>query len=207
LGTGFSDAVFAAQSYPLPRSLGGVSVSVNGVDAPLYSVSPRQIMFQTPWSTDTAASVEVHAGSTSPFESQLRFSTAAPPALGAFLPLAIHQDWGELVTPDLPARPGEILHLYGTGFGGVDPTQADGAPAPADPPARTVVPVACWTWGADQTTRLEVPVLFAGLAPGLVGYYQMDIRLPASNLPASVQLNCTGDGDNSHFHASFAVTP
>jgi uncharacterized protein (TIGR03437 family) len=61
--------------------------------------------------------------------------------------------------------------------------------------------------GADSVTQLEVPVLFAGLAPGLVGYYQMDIRLPASNLSASTQLNCKGEGDNSNFRGSIAVTP
>ena len=76
-GTGFSDAAFTAD-YPLPRSLGGVSVTVNGVLAPLYAVTPQQIVFQAPWSTATPATVEVHAASTSPFEPQLQFQTTAP---------------------------------------------------------------------------------------------------------------------------------
>ena len=208
-GTGFSDESFAAESYPLPRSLGGVSVSVNGVFAPIYSVAPRQIVFQTPWDTDQTATVEVHTNSTSPFAPQLRFLTTAPRSLAAFLPLAgsleaagllaVHQNWEALVAASLPARPGEILHLYGTGFGSVDRTPADGTPAPADPPARTVAPITCSVLGADSVTQLEVPVLFAGLAPGLVGYYQMDIRLPASNLSASTQLNCKGEGTTATF--------
>ena len=109
------------------------------------------------------------------------------------------------MTADLPARPNEVLHLYGAGFGRVDRSQADGVPAPSDPPASTVVPITCWAWGADNVTQLDIPVLFAGLAPGLVGYYQMDIRVPASNLRASVQLNCTGEGDNSNFFGWFAA--
>ena|ERR1700736_4724957 len=83
--------------------------------------------------------------------------------------------------------------------------QADGVPAPVDPPARTVVPITCWASGADNVTKLEIPVLFAGLAPGLAGYYQMDIRLPAANLRPAIQLNCTGEGDNSNFFGSFAA--
>jgi hypothetical protein len=35
----------------------------------------------------------------------------------------------------------------------------------------------------------------------------MDVRLPAANLRSSVQLNCTGEGDNSNFYGSFAVKP
>uniref|UniRef100_Q027K4 IPT/TIG domain-containing protein n=1 Tax=Solibacter usitatus (strain Ellin6076) TaxID=234267 RepID=Q027K4_SOLUE len=170
-GTGFSDPVFTA-GYPLPRSLGGVSVSVNGVLAALYTVAPQQILFQAPWDTVTPATLEVHAASTSPFEPKLQFQTTAAPSLPAIL-LAIHEDWSGLVTATEPARSGEILHLYGTGFGPVDSQQLDGVPAPADPPAHTQLPVTC----SDTATSQAIPVLFAGLAPNLVGYYQLDLQL------------------------------
>jgi uncharacterized protein (TIGR03437 family) len=183
-GTGFSDSVFTAQ-FPLPRSLGGVSVSVNGVLAPLYTVTPRQIVFQAPWETVTPATVEVHADSTSPFEPELQFVTTTSPSLPAIL-LAVHEDWSGLVTAALPGRPGELVHLYGTGFGPVDLPQLDGVPAPADPPARTLAPITC----SDTLTHQPIPVLFAGLAPGLAGYYQLDIRLPQSNITPSLQLTC-----------------
>jgi uncharacterized protein (TIGR03437 family) len=183
-GAGFSDSVFIAQ-YSLPRYLGGVSVSVNGILAPLFIVTPRQIVFQAPWETVTPATVEVHLASTSPFEPQLQFQTTASPSLPAIL-LAVHEDWSGLVTAALPARPAEVLHLYGTGFGPVDSPQLDGVPAPADPPARTLRPVTC----SDSLTHQSIPVLFAGLAPGLVGYYQLDIRLPQSNPSPSPQITC-----------------
>jgi uncharacterized protein (TIGR03437 family) len=219
-GAGFSDRVYAAESYPLPRSLGGVSVSVNGVDSPLVSVSPTQILLQVPSQTGLETNVEVKTESCSPFIPQLRFATTTLTGFGAFLrnlrspsayggwdALAVHQDWSALVTSGNPARPGEIVHLYGTGFGRVDSQPPDGLPAPADPPARTVIPVTCWAWGADNVARLDIPVLYAGLAPGLAGVYQMDVRLPAANLRPSVQLNCIGEGDNSNFLGSFAVKP
>jgi uncharacterized protein (TIGR03437 family) len=219
-GAGFSDRVYGAESYPLPRSLGGVSVNVNGVDSPLVFVSPTQILLQVPFQTELETNVEVKTESSSPFVPQLHFATTTLTGFGAFLPhpqspsayggsdaFAVHQDWNALVTSVTPARPGEILHLYGTGFGRVDSQPPDGMPAPADPPARTVTPITCWAWGADNLTKMDIPVLFAGLAPGLAGVYQMDVRLPSANLRSSVQLNCTGEGDNSNFLGSFAVKP
>ena len=80
-------------------------------------------------------------------------------------------------------------------------------PAPANPPARTITPLTCSAWGADNVTRMDFPVLYAGLAPGLVGVYQMDVRLPVANLRPSVQLACTGEGVDNNFVGSFAVKP
>ena len=68
-----------------------------------------------------------------------------------------------------------------------------------------MVPVTCWAWGADNTTQLDIPVLFSGLAAGTAGYYQMDVRLPLTNLRPSTQISCTGAGYNSDFFGSFAV--
>src|SRR5262249_8513092 len=153
------------------------------------------------------------------FVPQLKFDTITLVGFGTFLPdpqspsaygdwdaLAIHEDWSAFIGSANPARPNEIVHLFGTGFGRVDPQPADGAPPPAHPLARTIIPVACQAFGADNTP-LDIPVLYSGLAPGLVGVYQMDVRLPASNLRSSVQLACAGEGDNANFYGSFAVKP
>ena len=61
-GTGFADQDWAAQSAipSLPTELGGVQVYVNGVLAPLYSVTPEQINLQVPFETmGTTVSVYV----------------------------------------------------------------------------------------------------------------------------------------------------
>ncbi len=48
-GANFSDAVYTGSAtYPLPTALGKTSVSVDGIPAPLYYVSPTQINFQMP---------------------------------------------------------------------------------------------------------------------------------------------------------------
>jgi uncharacterized protein (TIGR03437 family) len=125
--------------------------------------------------------------------------------------LAIHGDWSSIVTPANPARPGEILHIYGAGFGRVDDPPPTGMPSPADPPARTVVRVTCWTWGTDNISQLDVEVLFSGLAPGLAGYYQLDIRLPGANIRPAFQFYCNGEGNTGYpysgeFFGSFSVS-
>jgi uncharacterized protein (TIGR03437 family) len=109
------------------------------------------------------------------------------------------------VTPANPARANEVIHLYGVGFGLVDPTPPTGTPAPSDPPAHTVFPIMCST-ASGTGGQLQVPVLFSGLALGLVGYYQLDIRIPPSNLAVGVgfTLGCVGYGT---FSASFPVKP
>ena len=170
-GAGLSDDVFTAPSFPLPRSLGGVSVAGERRRCPSDFRFPAQILLQVPWNTGT----ETDRGGEDGIVLDLRAAAApgkprfciastfvklprSPSAYGGFDALAVHQNWDGLVTSDNPARPNEILHLYGTGFGRVDFQPPDGMPAPADPPSRTVMPVTCWAWGADNFTKSEIPV-------------------------------------------------
>ena len=97
--------------------------------------------------------------------------------LGEACALAAHEDFSGLVTPKNRARPGEIIHLYMTGLGSVEPAVETGAPAPADPPARVRTPLTCSFRGLEGPPR-EAQVLFAGLAPGYAGYYQVTLRIP-----------------------------
>jgi uncharacterized protein (TIGR03437 family) len=50
-GRNLAASTARADSYPLPRMLGGASVTVNGAAAPLFYASPSQINFQVPSST------------------------------------------------------------------------------------------------------------------------------------------------------------
>jgi enamine deaminase RidA (YjgF/YER057c/UK114 family) len=109
---------------------------------------------------------------------------------------SVHQDFSGQITSGQPARAGEIIHLYGSGFGPVTPPVPDGASAPAAALSSTVNPVTCGGLdGAGNTIPLTV--LFSGLAPGMAGTYQLDVQLPGS-LPAesTVQVRC-GVGSNS----------
>jgi uncharacterized protein (TIGR03437 family) len=93
---------------------------------------------------------------------------------------AANQD-GHANSADAPAHPGEILAVYGTGFGPTVPPIPDGAASPASPLAT----------GAPPNVFLEgrqLAVQFAGLAPGLAGVWQINIVLP-NDAPTGPQLS------------------
>jgi uncharacterized protein (TIGR03437 family) len=80
------------------------------------------------------------------------------------------------VTPNDPAVPGEVVHLYLSGLGPVTPVQTDNTPATA-PPATINTTLSCSILGGGNgggNTR----VLFAGLSVGLVGVYQVELEIP-----------------------------
>ena len=80
-----------------------------------------------------------------------------------------------------PAHANEIVNFYATGLGPVQPAAETGASGPANPPSLVATPFSC-----------SVPVLFAGLAPGSVGFYQISLQMPVSG-PNPVPVSCTGD--------------
>ena len=78
-----------------------------------------------------------------------------------------------------PAKPGDVVSLFGTGFGTVSPSAAVGelATGMASLPANTI------TVTLGGTTVPSSDILYAGLSPGSIsGLYQFNIRIP-SNAP------------------------
>ena len=78
---------------------------------------------------------------------------------------------------DHPAAVGETLEIYGLGLGATNPMVQAGLRSPASPPARAL-----------DTPRLQIGgkdavVVFAGLAPGFAGVYQVNAIVPAGLLP------------------------
>jgi uncharacterized protein (TIGR03437 family) len=204
-GGGFTDLSFTA-TPPLPESLNGISVTIQGLKARILSVAPDALMVVVP--PDVALSVdrtvtslvEVTLVSPSPFDApraDLNIVPFAPEFVTGTgnLLIAAHQDWSGLVTPDNPARPGEILHAYGLGLGPTSPAVPYGAAAPAQEPfARFTSTFACAA--SSPTTAIPLEIFFQGLAPNLAGVYQFDFRLPSATLNGNVGLYCV-QGDTS----------
>jgi adhesin/invasin len=71
-----------------------------------------------------------------------------------------------------PAHVGDIISVYATGLGVVAPSSAEGQGGPTNPLSLVTQPVAASIGG------VPAPVTFAGLAPGYVGVYQVNIQVP-----------------------------
>jgi uncharacterized protein (TIGR03437 family) len=71
-------------------------------------------------------------------------------------------------------RPGDIVIAYATGLGPVTGSIRTGEPAPLDRIIAAQIQLSC-RFIPYQT---DAETLFAGLAPGLTGVYQINFRLP-----------------------------
>jgi uncharacterized protein (TIGR03437 family) len=175
-GDQLSFSAFApSASSPLPTILGGTSVLINNVAAPLYYTSYGQIAFQMPYNTSPGqAIVQVKRddGQTSnPVTVQV--AVHAP----RLLPAVFNPD-GSLNTPDgaHPAKRGDTIVLYGFGFGPTNPAVVAGAPAPSGPLA-SVIGQFLVDFGGNFLSPKAVPA-FAGLTPGFAGVYQVNVVIP-----------------------------
>ncbi len=149
---------------------------------PILGPSPRGIAFQVPWEVLPDRSARNRFLPPKPAWEQL-LDAGVFEAGGSALALgpasyAVHENWSTLVTSENPARPGEVIHMYAIGYGPVDGRVETGKPTPGDRLYRITTPCDWQAVGVPNDPR-PFEVLFAGLAPGLIGTYQLDFRIPA----------------------------
>ncbi len=172
----------------LPLDMGSVRVIMAGQAVPLVYVSEKQINFLVP-PTLRPGNVTVSVFRQGVYGSPVIVEVArAAPQLfssGAYV-TAFHAD-SSLISPASPARPGEIVVFYGTGFGPTDPPVAADRELPQLP-----FPIAS---RADLTVLLgglpldRERVLYCGVTQGFAGLYQLNVRLPDDLRPdPSVQV-------------------
>jgi uncharacterized protein (TIGR03437 family) len=202
-GGGLTDLAFTA-SPPLPDSLNGVSITIQGVKARILSVAPDAIMAVVPPDLTPSANasvtspVEITLASSSPFDDSPRLALNIAPFAPEFITgagnqlIAAHQDWSGLVTADNPAHPGEALHAYGLGLGPTSPAVPYGAAAPGlEPFARLTTPFSC---DVSNIPSRPVEIFFQGLAPNLTAVYQFDFRIPPDTPNGNFGLYCLQGG-------------
>jgi uncharacterized protein (TIGR03437 family) len=68
--------------------------------------------------------------------------------------------------------------MFVVGLGAVDKTVTAGAPAPSNPLANVVAPLAVYI--GSGSNQQQATVQFAGLAPGLGGLYQINVTIPTT---------------------------
>jgi len=185
--------ISSAGQVPLPLQLGGTSVQINGSSVPLFGVAnvngQQQINFQVPWELAGSQSVTVAVTNYGALSQPLTTPVlAAQPGIftdGSGNAAALHGSTNQAITTNSPATKGEVIALYATGLGPVSGHPQDGAPS------------------GSQTTTLQptvtvggfnAQVQYSGLAPGLVGGYQVNILVPAglSSGTASVLITMNG---------------
>ncbi|MGB7761542.1 MAG: SBBP repeat-containing protein, partial [Bryobacteraceae bacterium] len=166
-----------------PTKLDGVSVSVNGQPGYVYYISPTQINLLAP---DTGAGAMQVTVTNSLGTSAAVASTAETfgPAFfmlgGTYYAIATYTDYSLAAkngavpgVTTVPAKPGDTLILWGTGFGPTNPA----APVGAEP----VAGVLCYT--ADTVTvtigGINANMIYSVLS-GYAGLYQIAIQVPAA---------------------------
>lgn len=172
---------------PLPYSLGGVSVLVNGIAAPLFAVTNannvQQINFQMPCETQLGtASITVNAGGGSTTVSNVPVLAVQP---GIFtyagpgnLLYGVVQSAadGSYITPSNYAKRGGTYFMYATGLGAVSPATITNAAGIQNQIVANSVSVGVNNYGITATAQY---------APSLIGVYLVTFTLPQAVPPGA----------------------
>jgi uncharacterized protein (TIGR03437 family) len=186
-GSNLAGGLAQADTIPLSTSMGDVSVTFNGVPAPLLFVSSGQINAQLPWnviSSGTVGTVNVVVTRNN------QASAAQTLQVGPFSPgifeigniaVAINPD-GSIAAPagsipGIPTKPAKIgdpggLVILCTGLGAVDPPAVNGADSLDALRTATTTPTVLIGGKPAQ-------VVFAGMSPQFVGVNQINVAIPS----------------------------
>jgi uncharacterized protein (TIGR03437 family) len=219
---GYSHSISSADMIygNLPVRLNGVCITVNGVPAPLLGVysgsgaASDQVNFQVPSVQSTGTAVvragrncgddgqSLSAGVTTPYQlSAPEFFYFQHSSSGQNPVAAVDAFSGAFIGPSglmsgatfTPAAPGEIISIYGTGFGLTKAIPFEGQ----------LIPGPDSLGGSIQITLDGIPIssdslLYVGAAPGFAGLYQVNLQVPSG----------TPDGDHAlAIHINGTVSP
>ncbi|MCU1334751.1 MAG: glycosyl hydrolase, partial [Bryobacterales bacterium] len=178
--------VVADLSGRWPFTLGGVTVTMGGLPMPLYYVSPDVIVFQIPvflvpgplrlplvvtvGTQSVTISVTVQTYSPAIVTTNVGGSGQAKTVVALT---------GQIAAPSgafpnsRPAHVGEYISIYATGLGDVTNRPLPGVAAPSNPLSSSVVRPTVIIGGVTATD-----IQFSGLAPGFVGLFVVNARIP-----------------------------
>ena len=193
-GTNLAPAMAQAGSFPIPKTLGSVGVTVNGIAAPLNYVSPNQINLLVPFAATGSTATIVVTNSGTPSNSVSVPLAATAPGIftqdgsGANLGVVLHANY-TLVNGAAPATANEVVLIYMTGLGAVNPPVGDGAQGPSAPNLALVT--ATFSVLIDNQ---PATISYQGLAPTFAGLYQLNVTVPAAaskgpNVPLAISTN------------------
>ncbi|MCX6595645.1 MAG: hypothetical protein NTV70_04690 [Acidobacteria bacterium] len=177
---------------PMPTTLNDLQVLLNDTPASLYFVSSGQINFYIPNNAPTSGTMDVivqrpstgqviAAGSLAVAGVSPGLFTNAGTGTGQLA--ALNEDFSRN-GPDNPVQRGKVIALYGSGYGFLSNAPPEGTPAPAG--VSTDRPDVILPQGLVPVANIE----YFGLAPTLVGVWQINVRIPENTAPGNaVQLS------------------
>lgn len=192
LGQDLSPVNAATSQVPLPTALANSCLTVNGVLVPMILVSPTQINGQLPVDVSGTGSMILHtpAGVSNTFTFPI-----LPNAPATFLtdvegwdtqlPAVVRNTNNLIVTPSNPIHLDEWIVIYLTGLGKTLPEVASGEPGASDPLSEAEVTPTVTLGGT------VLPVAYAGLAPGMVGVYQINALVLFKGIPTGMSVPLT----------------
>ena len=182
-----------ATTSPIPQTLGGVTVTINGAAAPVYFVSATQVNFLVPFAvTAGVRSVEVKTAAAT-LTGSVRVMSAAPGIFANDSNGAILNQDSSANSNTNRAQRGQVVQIYATGPGALTRAVADGAAAPSSPLALTVSTPEVFIAGVPATVQ------FSGMAPGFAGLWQVNVTVPdRAFISGRVPLQLFMDGVDSN---------
>ena len=208
VGTGTGSAL--DESGKLATTVNGVCVEIGTQRAPLLQVSSDKVTFQIPsdaglgdssvkvireCDTDDAEesnSVDFTIAAVRPVIFQYSDSTTGLAALRQNLALVAPAASVE-GRRTRPAIPGDVVSLFGTGFGPVDPAYGDGEVASELRPLETTGLRVM----LGETELDAANVLYSGAAPNFVGLHQLILEIPENASTGSHSLSVFVDSNES----------
>jgi uncharacterized protein (TIGR03437 family) len=204
-GTSTVNFTSLADPIPLPTVLGDVEVLVNQQPVPLFFVSPGQINLPLPLDLSTSGPADIRVVSKS--TGRIYGATEAPvtpvsPGLftlnaTGFGQLAALNEDNTVNGPGNPLTRGHVIQIFGTGQGVVMGGPADGMLNTGLAPSVITPQI--------QISTITVPpenILYSGLAPGLIGVWQINVIVPTTvtaggSVPVVVSLSSVPSLDPS----------
>ena len=205
----------------IPTNLEGVCVNFGSTPAAMIGVYPNQLNVQVAALQPGAVTVQltVNCGTPQAVASNLagvvvqtaspEFYSFKPDPIGGVNPIAaVNATTGALIGPSgllpgvtmVPAKPGDVVQAYATGFGASTPSYGLGA-----------IPGAAGALNSPYSLTLggaAIPasdVIYAGISPCCAGFYQVDFKVPAGTPSGALPLVITIAGQASPANAYIEV--
>jgi uncharacterized protein (TIGR03437 family) len=189
--------------------LGGTCVEIGGQRAPIFAMTPTQANVQMPGTLlsgpvgfavirecDTPLATRSHVEMATVSEATPGFFIFNPVASNGFIAAQFNDGYAAVAPegmftdeefgPSRPAKPGEIVLLYGTGWGPTGPVVLTTGERAAG--AAKVLEAANPTVSLDGFLLAPEDVFYVGVTPGTAGLFQLAIRIPEGTTPGNKQV-------------------